>query len=81
MGAEGETRPRKAGTDACRCRHCGREVRPDSQEWRDFEPFCSERCKLADLDHWFEGEYRIPGRQLEDDDAAEMPPDVRIEGN
>ncbi len=22
-------------------------------------PFCSERCRLADLDKWFEEEYRI----------------------
>jgi endogenous inhibitor of DNA gyrase (YacG/DUF329 family) len=27
----------------------------------DFEtrPFCSQRCKLADLDNWLKGAYRI----------------------
>ena len=24
--------------------------------WR---PFCSERCRLVDLGHWFEADYRI----------------------
>jgi len=23
-------------------------------------PFCSERCKLIDLGHWFEESYRVP---------------------
>ena len=26
--------------------------------WR---PFCSQRCKLADLGQWFSGAYAIPG--------------------
>ncbi len=26
-----------------------------------FRPFCSERCKLIDLDNWLEGRYRVPG--------------------
>jgi endogenous inhibitor of DNA gyrase (YacG/DUF329 family) len=24
-------------------------------------PFCSPRCKLADLSRWLDGSYRIPG--------------------
>lgn len=24
-----------------------------------FRPFCSERCKLIDLDNWIEGRYRV----------------------
>jgi len=30
--------------------------------WEDnaFRPFCSERCKLIDLDNWLEGRYHIP---------------------
>jgi len=24
-------------------------------------PFCSERCKLIDLDRWLSGDYRVPG--------------------
>ncbi|MCI0749390.1 MAG: DNA gyrase inhibitor YacG [Nevskiales bacterium] len=29
----------------------------DGNPWR---PFCSERCKLADLGRWFSGRYTIP---------------------
>jgi uncharacterized protein len=38
------------------CAYCGRRrVEP---AWR---PFCSERCKLADLGRWLSGDYRVPG--------------------
>ena len=39
-----------------RCAYCQRE--PVVTRWR---PFCSDRCKLADLGRWLEGDYRIPG--------------------
>jgi len=26
----------------------------------EFFPFCSERCKLIDLGHWFDGNYTVP---------------------
>jgi endogenous inhibitor of DNA gyrase (YacG/DUF329 family) len=29
-------------------------------------PFCSPRCKLADLGAWLNESYRIPGERLED---------------
>jgi len=25
------------------------------------QPFCSERCKLIDLERWLSGDYRVPG--------------------
>ncbi|MEO8519915.1 MAG: DNA gyrase inhibitor YacG [Acidobacteriota bacterium] len=45
------------------CAYCGR--RPADPAWR---PFCSERCKLADLGRWLSEEYRIPGEPLPADD-------------
>ena len=36
--------------------------------WR---PFCSERCKLADLGRWLSEDYRVPG----DPDAPQPPAD------
>lgn len=48
------------------CVYCGR--RPVDPAWT---PFCSERCKMADLGRWLSGEYRIPGEPVptdEDDD-------------
>ena len=38
------------------CVQCRR--RPAVPAWR---PFCSERCKLFDLENWLDGRYRIPG--------------------
>lgn len=41
------------------CPRCGARTRlDDSNAWR---PFCSRRCKLVDLDGWFEGRYFIAG--------------------
>jgi endogenous inhibitor of DNA gyrase (YacG/DUF329 family) len=43
-------------------------------------PFCSERCKLLDLEGWVSGRYAIPGEKIpapergqkeEDENAAE----------
>jgi endogenous inhibitor of DNA gyrase (YacG/DUF329 family) len=28
-------------------------------EGNPFRPFCSERCKMIDLDNWLSGRYRI----------------------
>jgi endogenous inhibitor of DNA gyrase (YacG/DUF329 family) len=45
------------------CVYCRRV--PIDPAWR---PFCSERCKLADLGRWLLEEYRVP-------DAAAGPDD------
>ena len=44
-----------------KCPTCGKPV-----DWKDnpFRPFCSERCQLVDLGKWVEGEYRVPGEPL-----------------
>jgi hypothetical protein len=42
--------------------YCRRE--PQQYKWR---PFCSERCKLADLGRWLAEEYRVP-------DEPDAPP-------
>jgi endogenous inhibitor of DNA gyrase (YacG/DUF329 family) len=34
-------------------------VLPANLEEQPFRPFCSQRCKLADLDNWLSGGYRI----------------------
>jgi endogenous inhibitor of DNA gyrase (YacG/DUF329 family) len=51
------------------CVYC--RQRPVDPTWR---PFCSERCKLADLGRWLQGDYRVPGAQdspRDPDDAGE----------
>jgi hypothetical protein len=56
-------------SDAPRCVHC--RERAAAPEWR---PFCSERCKLADLGRWLSGGYRIAGAPA-DPPPAELPDD------
>ena len=53
------------------CVYCRK--RPVDQAWR---PFCSERCKMADLGRWLTEEYRVPVETPEtvddsDDDTHE----------
>jgi hypothetical protein len=36
--------------------------RPDNDAW----PFCSDRCRLADLGRWIGESYRIPGERVGD---------------
>ena len=42
-----------------RCPVCKKNV---EREGNPFRPFCSERCKLIDLDNWLEERYRISAR-------------------
>jgi len=37
------------------CVYCRK--RPIDARWG---PFCSERCKMADLGRWLSGDYRVP---------------------
>jgi endogenous inhibitor of DNA gyrase (YacG/DUF329 family) len=36
-----------------------------------YRPFCSERCKLLDLAHWVDGDYRVAGEPMADDVSLE----------
>jgi len=47
------------------CRTCGADLPPGAG------PFCSERCRLADLNKWFRGDYRI-SRELKETDLDEL---------
>jgi uncharacterized protein len=53
-----------AASTLMKCPTCGKPV-----EWKDnpFRPFCSERCQLVDLGRWVEGEYRVPGEAVRED--------------
>jgi endogenous inhibitor of DNA gyrase (YacG/DUF329 family) len=43
---------------ARKCPTCGKDV-PGTEAARQFLPFCSERCRTADLGKWLDGGYRI----------------------
>ena len=40
-----------------KCPECGKDVSQDSP----YKPFCSDKCKLVDLDKWLVGDYVFPG--------------------
>jgi uncharacterized protein len=44
------------------CVYCRRQ--PVDPAWR---PFCSERCKMADLGQWLSGAYSIPVEPVPED--------------
>jgi len=57
------------------CPTCQKPVKP--REENPTFPFCSDRCRMADLGRWLNEEYRIPveesddvpGGQADDEDA------------
>ena len=50
-----------------RCPICKQSV---PWEGNAFRPFCSERCKMIDLDNWLEGRYRVPALLDPDEENA-----------
>jgi len=55
--------------DGPRCVYCRK--RPVEAAFR---PFCSERCRMADLGRWLGGDYRVAGPPA-DPSGAEHTPD------
>jgi len=45
-----------------KCPKCGKEANFNDNPFR---PFCSERCKIADLGAWAEEAYFIPGEDVD----------------
>jgi endogenous inhibitor of DNA gyrase (YacG/DUF329 family) len=54
------------------CPTCKRAL-PEADEARVFRPFCSSRCRIADLGSWLTGSYRI-SRPLGEEDLDEGIP-------
>ena len=40
-------------------------------EERSYRPFCSERCRMADLGRWLAGDYRVTPSPDADDDLQD----------
>lgn len=45
--------------------------KPVSWEGNVFRPFCSDRCRLIDLQGWFSERYRVPQSDESDPDDTE----------
>jgi endogenous inhibitor of DNA gyrase (YacG/DUF329 family) len=54
-----------------KCPTCGRAFEP-SEETRPFRPFCSARCRAADLGKWLDGGYRIPSHLSDEVDESDL---------
>lgn len=58
------------------CASCGSPLPNINQKgsltdrWPDF-PFCSDRCRLLDLNKWLTGHYVIPGPPVDVDEREE----------
>jgi endogenous inhibitor of DNA gyrase (YacG/DUF329 family) len=55
-------------SDVPLCVYC--RQRPVEMPWG---PFCSKRCKMADLGRWLSGDYRVPVRQETTSEPLETP--------
>ena len=64
MSGEGQRPPVRE----VRCPHCAKPVAWAGNPWR---PFCSERCKTADLGAWASEEYRVPSEDAPEDGEPE----------
>ena len=53
-----------------RCPTC---KKPITERDPKVAPFCSDRCKMADLSRWLKGEYAIAARDVDDGDGAGAP--------
>ena len=60
------------GAPKPKCPICGRTV-PATQEPPPPRPFCSARCRLADLGSWLNGNYRISRPVAEEDLDEGLP--------
>jgi endogenous inhibitor of DNA gyrase (YacG/DUF329 family) len=58
-----------------KCPTCGRAITVEAPD--TFRPFCSERCRTADLGKWLDGAYRIGSPVSEEDlDQSATPRDA-----
>ena len=56
-----------------KCPSCGRVAEVPSPD--AYRPFCSERCRSADLSKWLDGSYRIGAPVSEEDLDQGLVPD------
>jgi endogenous inhibitor of DNA gyrase (YacG/DUF329 family) len=62
---------------ALACPGCGRPVALAGDRRPAAFPFCSPRCRGADLGAWFAGRHVIPGRDLAEIEIDGEPPAQR----
>jgi endogenous inhibitor of DNA gyrase (YacG/DUF329 family) len=72
MGGNGSKKDKsKQGKHICPSCSTEFSFNKSDEDSRKAFPFCSARCKMADLGKWFSGNYRI-SRPIRSDDIDEM---------
>ena len=51
------------------CPICGAAMPGDWTEYPDY-PFCSKRCRTIDLGRWLGEDYRVAGKDADDDHST-----------
>jgi endogenous inhibitor of DNA gyrase (YacG/DUF329 family) len=62
------------------CPTCKRPLSGESAS-AAYRPFCSQRCRLADLGSWLNGSYRISRPAAEEELDEGLPPGVSGSGS
>jgi len=62
-----------------RCRYCQKLLEYRTIKDLPYFPFCSKRCKMADLGLWFEERHRIPGERISEEESP-PPSEKQTEG-
>lgn len=55
------------------CPICGKPVECEPPAKSPHFPFCGKRCRMVDLDKWFEGDYRISEELADDASGGDEP--------
>ena len=58
--------PATPDAESSSCPTCRKPVGEDAEHF----PFCGERCRLVDLNHWLQGDYKF-SRPIEQSDLEE----------
>lgn len=64
MPQDSDVPPSPRQPKTARCAHCGRRFEYIAIREHQTFPFCSPRCRQADLGNWLSGRYVIPGQPL-----------------
>lgn len=59
------------------CAICEKPLEPNAAQNSPLYPFCSQRCKLVDLNRWFGGEYAVVSK-MDLQDLSEVDIDEMI---
>lgn len=51
------------------CPHCKKQFNYYSSEFR---PFCTEKCRMIDLGHWFNESYTVPAHKISPEEAEQL---------